>query len=52
MLQRPNHRLAWETEDIANLVVWLASDESDYIHGETIVMDGGMTLYPSFKENG
>lgn len=41
-----------ETDDIGNAVVWLASDESDYIHGETIVVDGGMTLYPGFKENG
>lgn len=41
-----------ETEDIGNLAVWLASDQSDYIHGQTIVMDGGMALYPGFRENG
>ncbi len=41
-----------ETEDIGNLAVWLASDESDYIHGQTIIMDGGMALYPGFRENG
>jgi glucose 1-dehydrogenase len=41
-----------ETSDIGNVAVWLASDESDYIHGVTIFVDGGMTLYPGFAENG
>ncbi len=41
-----------ETSDIGNVCVWLASDESDYIHGETIYVDGGMTLYPGFGDNG
>lgn len=41
-----------ETIDIAKVCVWLASDESDYIHGETIFVDGGMTLYPGFEDNG
>jgi len=39
-------------EDVARLVVWLASDESDYIQGTTIVIDGGMTLYPGFSTGG
>ncbi|RFZ86052.1 SDR family oxidoreductase [Mucilaginibacter terrenus] len=39
-------------EDIGNLAVWLASDQSDYITGTTIFMDGGMTLYPGFADNG
>jgi glucose 1-dehydrogenase len=37
-----------EPEDIARTAVWLASDESDYVHGATIYIDGGMTLYPGF----
>jgi glucose 1-dehydrogenase len=41
-----------ETSDIAKVAVWLASDESDYIHGADIFVDGGMTLYPSFSEGG
>ncbi len=41
-----------ETEDIGNTAVWLASDDSDYIHGETITVDGGMVLYPGFTDNG
>jgi glucose 1-dehydrogenase len=28
------------------------SDEADYITGTTIFMDGGMTLYPGFADNG
>ena len=41
-----------ETEDVGKLAVWLASDESDYVHGQTIYIDGGMTLYPGFIGNG
>lgn len=39
-------------EDIGKLAVWLASDESDYITGTTVFIDGGMTLYPGFSTNG
>lgn len=38
--------------DIAKAVVWLASDESDYVTGTTLFVDGGMTLYPGFREGG
>ena len=38
--------------DIANVAVWLASDASDYVCGTTIYVDGGMTLYPGFREGG
>ena len=41
-----------EPEDIARTAVWLASDESDYLVGSTLFVDGGMTLYPGFTENG
>jgi glucose 1-dehydrogenase len=43
----PNKRIG-EPEDIAQTAVWLASDQSDYVHGTTIYIDGGMTLYPGF----
>ena len=39
-------------EDIARAAVWLASDESDYVHGITLFVDGGMTLFPSFASGG
>jgi glucose 1-dehydrogenase len=41
-----------ESEDIARAAVWLASDDSDYITGSNIYVDGGMTLYPGFETGG
>ena len=41
-----------EPEDIARAVVWLASDEADYVTGATLYVDGGMTLYPGFEAGG
>ncbi len=38
--------------DIGDVAVWLASDAADYVHGQTIVVDGGMTLYPEFSRGG
>lgn len=43
---------AGEPEDIARAAVWLASDESDYVVGTTLFVDGGMTLFPGFSTNG
>lgn len=39
-------------EDVAQAALWLASDESDYVVGTTLYVDGGMKLYPEFKEGG
>jgi glucose 1-dehydrogenase len=35
-------------DEIAAAVAWVASDEAAYITGTTIVVDGGMSLYPRF----
>ncbi|MEM1328407.1 MAG: SDR family oxidoreductase [Bacteroidota bacterium] len=47
----PYERLG-EVEEIGKTAVWLASDESDYITGASIFIDGGMTCYPGFIGNG
>jgi glucose 1-dehydrogenase len=41
-----------EAEDIGGAAVWLASDDSDYVNGITLFVDGGMLLYPGFEDNG
>jgi glucose 1-dehydrogenase len=37
-----------EVEDIGAAAVWLCSDASDYVHGTSLYVDGGMTVYPGF----
>jgi glucose 1-dehydrogenase len=41
-----------EVEDIGRATVWLASDYADYVHGVSLFIDGGMTLYPGFETGG
>jgi glucose 1-dehydrogenase len=41
-----------EPEDVARAAVWLASDDADYVTGTTLFVDGGMSLYPEFRDNG
>ena len=43
---------AGEPEVVASAAAWLASAESSYVTGITLFVDGGMTLYPSFMNNG
>ena len=39
-------------DDVARAAVWLVSDDADYVHGQTLFVDGGMTLYPEFARGG
>jgi len=41
-----------EPEDVARAALFLVSDMADYIVGSTLFIDGGMTLYPGFEDNG
>ena len=45
----PQGRLG-KPEDVAPGAAWLASTESSYVTGTTLFIDGGMTLYPAFKD--
>jgi glucose 1-dehydrogenase len=46
------YRRIGEPIDIARAAVWLASDDSDYVVGATLFIDGGMTLFPGFATGG
>jgi len=41
-----------QPSDIGSTAAWLASDESDYVNGTTIFVDGAMTCFPGFTSNG
>jgi glucose 1-dehydrogenase len=41
-----------DPDDVARAAAWLASDRSDYVTGTMLYVDGGMTLYPAFREGG
>jgi glucose 1-dehydrogenase len=37
-------------EEMAGVACFLASDEAAYITGQTVYVDGGLTLYPDFRD--
>lgn len=37
-------------EEVAATAAWLASDQSSYVTGKSLFVDGGMSLYPSFEK--
>ncbi|HYW22346.1 MAG TPA: glucose 1-dehydrogenase [Nodularia sp. (in: cyanobacteria)] len=42
---------AGTTEEMADAVAFLASDHAAYITGQTLFVDGGLSLYADFREN-
>jgi glucose 1-dehydrogenase len=42
-------RRAATAEEMAAVTVFMASDDAAYITGQTLFVDGGLTLYPSFE---
>jgi glucose 1-dehydrogenase len=42
-------RRAGDAEEMAAVTAFLLSDEASYITGQTIFIDGGLTLFPSFE---
>jgi glucose 1-dehydrogenase len=42
-------RRAGDSEEMAAMVAFLCSDETRYVTGQTVFVDGGLTLYPSFE---
>ena len=45
MLKKIPLRRLGDLEELGSLAVFLASDASSYITGETVVIDGGVTTY-------
>ena len=41
-----------DAEDVARAALFLVSDAADYVVGATLVVDGAMSLYPEFRDNG
>ena len=45
-------RRVGDPEEVARIVVMLASDQASYVTGTTVFVDGGMLDYPSFAHGG
>ncbi len=41
-----------DAADVGRAATWLVSDDADYVVGTTLFVDGGMSLYPGFADNG
>lgn len=52
LVERIPYQRIGEPEEIGRAAVWLVSDYADYVHGASLFVDGGMTLYPAFASSG
>jgi glucose 1-dehydrogenase len=52
LMQLVPYKRIGEPADIGTAAVWLASDHADYVTGISLIVDGGMTLYPGFATGG
>ena len=51
MSERGTHQgLTGTANEMAGVCAFLASDDGAYITGQTIFVDGGLTLYSDFRE--
>jgi glucose 1-dehydrogenase len=41
---------AGDADEMAAVTAFLCSKEAGYITGQTLFIDGGLTLYPDFRE--
>jgi NAD(P)-dependent dehydrogenase (short-subunit alcohol dehydrogenase family) len=41
-----------DAQDVANTILFAVSDKAKYMTGNTLVIDGGMLLYPDFRHDG
>jgi glucose 1-dehydrogenase len=39
------------SEEMAAVTAFLASDDASYITGQTLFVDGGLTLFPEFRSS-
>ena len=52
LLELIPYRRIGDVDDVARAALFLVSDAADYIVGSTLTIDGGMSLYPGFRNNG
>jgi glucose 1-dehydrogenase len=50
ILRRIPYGRIGDPEDVARAILWLCTDASDYVVGHALFVDGGMALYPGFRE--
>jgi len=52
LLERIPYGRLGTAEEVGRAAVWLASDDSEYMTGAMLYVDGGMTLCPGLREGG